>query len=113
MWKWTLMVSGVVLLSLLWVGHDTQCLVQRLNPDEYMLVLVYFYADLGVVAVVMFFIIPLLCCVCQDGGNSQAIDCTTINCDACSCNNSCSLWVPVRHSSQVEEVARGNDGNDM
>merc|ERR1712056_142068 len=91
-WMTLLIVHGIAFISLLWVGNDAQRLAQRLNPDEYLLAIVYFYADVGVVVLVVLsviVVIPLVCggngICCEIVGHICCMACYTDCCTCCRC----------------------------
>merc|ERR1712056_31273 len=91
-WVTLLIVHGIAFISLLWVGNDAQRLAQRLNPDECLLAIVYFYADVGVVVIVvlsLIVVIPLMCGVsaigCEVPDNICYMESCTDSCTYCPC----------------------------
>lgn len=64
-------VHAIALALVLWIGWDAHRLVMRLDPNEYLMAAVYFYADLVVLISVMAFLFMCLPVICTDG--SEAI----------------------------------------
>mmetsp|Transcript_31451 Transcript_31451/g.57113 ORF Transcript_31451/g.57113 Transcript_31451/m.57113 type:complete len:686 (+) Transcript_31451:14-2071(+) len=89
--KVVLSLHAVAFVLVLWIGHDAQQLVQRLNADEYMMAPVHFYADIAIGA----FVLILVCALLPVGWTDCSCSAFPISCCEEGCGSCLKCWVPV------------------